>query len=448
MLSGMVLVRSSSSNRSGRLDGRLRLWFSTIRRRQGHRNVGAIMPLFALTFAFLLLFLGLVADGGSIYLERRRAQVAADAGAYGGALELLHNNSSWVGASARADTKFNGFDDAESDVVISVNNPPLSGAAAGDNTAVEVIVQRTVPTTLMMLVANESTIVRARAVAAVRPETGPLCILALSETEQGAITFNGTVDMNIPECEIIARSTHADAILGLGTPCVTAKSISYAIGGGSSQNGQANCLDPQPTAIIPPEDPYKYLPTPDPSTYVVQSTSRIQRNNTDGAETFQPGVYQGGIKLTGGGPYTFAPGMYIVDGLEISGGSAYGDDVTFYNTTDGLKNIVINGNTSVQLSAPTTGIYKNMLFFQNRNSPLGNPYDGLIVGDSSSTFEGVIYAPANHIDFGGNSGTNGDVFTQIIADTLRFHGTAKVSGDFASLASDRTPSTQRASFVE
>ena len=219
-------------------------------------------------------------------------------------MELLHNNNSWVGASARADTKFNGFDDANSDVVISVNNPPLAGAAAGDTTAVEVIVQRTVPTTLMTLVANESTIVRARAVAAVRPETGPLCILALSETAEGGLTFNGTVAMNIPECEIITRSVHPDAIKGLGAPCVTAKSISYATGGGSSQNGQANCLDPQPTAIIPPEDPYQYLPAPDPAAYTLQSTSRVQRNGTDGAETFLPGVYQGGIKITGGGPYT------------------------------------------------------------------------------------------------------------------------------------------------
>ena len=40
-----------------------------------------MLPLFALTFALLLLFLGLVADGGSIYFERRRAQIAADAGA-------------------------------------------------------------------------------------------------------------------------------------------------------------------------------------------------------------------------------------------------------------------------------------------------------------------------------------------------------------------------------
>ena len=115
--------------------------------------------IFALTFAGLLLFLGLVVDGGIIYFERRKVQAAADAGAYSGALELLHNNDSWVTDSAKADTKINGFDDDENSVVITVNNPPVSGAAAGDSNAVEVIVQSTVKTTLMQLVADGSSIV-------------------------------------------------------------------------------------------------------------------------------------------------------------------------------------------------------------------------------------------------------------------------------------------------
>ena len=93
---------------------------------------GAILVIFALTFSGLLLFLGLVVDGGIIYFERRKAQAAADAGAYAGALELLHGNNSWIDDAAKADTKMNGFDDDETVIVITVNNPPLTGSAAGD----------------------------------------------------------------------------------------------------------------------------------------------------------------------------------------------------------------------------------------------------------------------------------------------------------------------------
>lgn len=409
---------------------------------------GAILPLFAITFAALLLFLGLVADGGMIYFERRRAQVAADAAAYAGTLELLHNNSAWVTASAKDDTKINGFDDDDTDIVITVNNPPLSGSAAGNANAVEVIVQSTVKTTLMQLVANDTTVVRARAVATVRPDSAPMCILALNESAEGSIIFNGTIDMNVPDCEIIARSNHEEAIEALGGPCVTARAIGYGSGGGYIDTGNGSCLDPLPLGVIPPEDPYENLPAPDPTAYTVQSASRLQRTNADGAETFQPGVYTGGIKITGGGPYTFAPGMYIVDGLEIAGGTVLGDNITIYNTGSGLKNVSINGNGTVNLTASTSGTYENVLFYNNRNMTSTNPNDGKIVGTGSSTFEGAIYFPSVHLDWGGNSDVSIQTYTQVIADTLRFHGTAQVSGNYGFSTTPRNPTTNRVSFLE
>ncbi len=409
---------------------------------------GAMLPIFAITFAALLLFLGLVADGGMIYFERRRAQVAADAAAYAGTLELLHSNSAWVTASAKADTKINGFDDDDADIAITVNNPPLSGSAVGNANAVEVIVQSTVSTTLMQLVADSTTVVRARAVAAVAPDTAPMCILALNESEEGSIIFNGTIDMNVPDCEIIARSNHEEAIEALGGPCVTARAIGYGTGGGYIDTGNGSCLDPEPLGVIPPDDPYVDLPAPDPTAYTVQSASRLQRSNADGAETFQPGGYTGGIKITGGGPYTFAPGMYIVDGLEITGGTVLGDNITIYNTGDGLKNIEIAGNATANLTASTSGTYENVLFYNNRNMTSTNPNDGKIVGTSSSTFEGAIYFPSVHLDWGGNSDISIQTYTQVIADTLRFHGTAQVSGNYGFSTSPRNPSTNRVSFVE
>lgn len=411
---------------------------------------GAILPLFALTFAMLLLFLGLVVDGGMLYFERRRAQAAADAGAYAGALELLHTNNAWVTPSAKADTKINGFDDDDTDVVITVNNPPLTGAAAGNNTAVEVIVQRTVATTLMQLVANSESIVRARAVAGVGPEQGPICILALNETTDNAITFSGTVDMYVPDCEIIARSNDPTAIKFNGGPCVTSAMIGYGTGGSYTGASSGGCVDPLPIGIIPPEDPYANLPEPVPAAYIQRANSVTRRSNADGAETFLPGYYEGGIKITGGGPYTFAPGMYIVDGFNITGGSINGDGVTFINTADGLRNIEITGNPTVQLRAPNDASdpYNNILFYNSRNAGSTPPYDGKIIGSSTSQFEGVMYFSTVELEFGGNQDTTLDLFTQIIADTINMHGTAQVSGNYGYSNPDRTATTNRVSFVE
>ena len=412
---------------------------------------GAILVIFALTFTGLILFLGLVVDGGIIYFERRKAQAAADAGAYSGALELLHNNDSWVADSAKADTKINGFDDDENSVVITVNNPPVSVAAVGDSNAVEVIVQSTVKTTLMQLVADGSSIVRARAVAAVGPETGPMCILALNESAEGAIVFNGTVDMNVPKCEIVTRSNHEEAIEFNGTPCVTAATIGYGTGGGyNGTTANGSCIDPEPIGIIPPDDPYANLTPPDPADYTEQAASVTNRTNGSAAEGFLAGVYRGGIRITGGGPYTFAPGMYIVDGLNVSGGSMYGDGVTFYNTGDGLRNIEITGNAYVEFSAPanTGSDYDNILFYNSKDVGTQPIYDAKLVGSSGSTFDGVLYFPTVELEFGGNQDATEGVFTQVIADTVFLHGRAQVSGNYGDSNSGRTPTTTRVSFIE
>ena len=384
---------------------------------------GAILPLFAITFALLLLFLGLVVDGGMIYFERRRAQAAADAGAYAGALELLHNNDVWVDDAGKADAKMNGFDDDDADIVVTVNNPPLTGSAAGDNNAVEVIVQSTVATTLMQLVANNSSIVRARAVAGVGPERGPLCILALDEYTDNAITFGGDVNMFTPDCEIVARSNDPKAIKFNGTTCVIAASMGYGAGGGyDGTSGPGSCIEPEPIGIIPPDDPYAGLQPPDPAPYTTHATNTVNRGNSDGAETFQPGIYEKGIKITGGGPYTFAPGMYIVGGFNVTGGSIYGDGVTFYNTGAApLSNIEITGGAHAELSATNdvNSDYNNILFYNSRAVGSQPKYDAKIIGNSTSTFEGVLYFPTVELEFGGNQDTTIDLFTQLIALTLR-----------------------------
>ena len=64
-----------------------------------------MLPMFALMFAAMLAFLGLLFDGGRIYFEKRRMQVAADAGARGGALELIRDDAStYVDSGGKDDT--------------------------------------------------------------------------------------------------------------------------------------------------------------------------------------------------------------------------------------------------------------------------------------------------------------------------------------------------------
>ena len=70
-----------------------------------------VMLMFALMLGAMLAFLGLLFDGGRMYFEKRRMQVAADAGARGGAFDLRRfgQGSSFIESGGRDDATLNGF---------------------------------------------------------------------------------------------------------------------------------------------------------------------------------------------------------------------------------------------------------------------------------------------------------------------------------------------------
>jgi hypothetical protein len=192
------------------------------------------------------------------------------------------------------------------------------------------------------------------------------------------------------------------------------------------------------------------LPEPDPDDYPLRSASRLNIS-TDTA--LLAGVYQGGIKITGGN-VTFAPGTYIVDGMEVSGSatitSLTGADpggTTFYNTAvpSGLKNIQIAGTLTSNLVAPTRGTYQNILFFNSRSAPTGfPPYSASIAGTSFSIFDGVFYFPTVNLTYAGTSDNNS--WIEIVADTIKITGGSKVSNSFDGSA--RNPDKYRVALVE
>ncbi len=423
------------------------------RSRQAAGRRGAMMPIFAMAFAMLLAFAGLTLDGGNLYYERQRAQAAADAGAYAGALELRRGAAAWVVPSAREDAKLNGFDHADTEVTVTVNNPPASGPRLGDPGFVEVIVQSVAPTTLLRVVGPTLATVRARAVAGIQADYGGPCILALNTSEGGAITVSGTADLRAPNCDVVTRSLANDAIVANGGGCIDAQTIAYATGAGTSggytANGQ-NCLSPTPIGAIPSEDPYASLPTPSPGDFTQQATRRtsVTGNASDPPTTLSPGYYEGGIKITGGN-LVLSPGVYLVDGFEASGNASItGQGVTIINTGNGgLRNISIAGGVYSELSATndTSSPYNNILFYDANPTNCGNPCDVSINGTSQSTFEGVMYFPNVHLDYAGTEDQS--AFSQIIADTIRFTGTSLVEQDWDA-GSGRTPTTTRVSFTE
>ncbi len=154
--------------------------------------------------------------------------------------------------------------------------------------------------------------------------------------------------------------------------------------------------------------------------------------------TLTPGLYSGGISVSGNASVTFNPGTYVLagGGLTVSGNSTLtGSGVTFYDTSgsSGYAPISLSGNETANLSAPTSGPYTGILFFQDPSVANSKSNGSSIVGNSTSTFDGILYFPTTSLSYVGNSSSNG--YTFLIADTISLGGnaTARLGSDYSTL---------------
>ena len=113
-----------------------------------------------------------------------------------------------------------------------------------------------------------------------------------------------------------------------------------------------------------------------------------------------------------------------------------GNGVTFYNTSaTGYAYAPINltGNETAKLSAPTSGPLEAFLFFQDPSIAKGSA--GItVVGNSSSTFDGIVYSPTTALTYVGNSSGSG--YTVLIAYTITTTGNSSftLGSNYSSLS--------------
>jgi hypothetical protein len=145
-------------------------------------------------------------------------------------------------------------------------------------------------------------------------------------------------------------------------------------------------------------------------------------------------VFCNGIKITGNKTLNLCPGVYIIDQglLSLQSGTINAPPSSGCGTTGGVTIILandtggapadvkINGNFTLNLTAPTTGSTAGIALFQDRVSCPG--CGNKINGGSSSNITGAIYFPTNAIEYSGGSSTGGAVCTQLIAYTITFKG--------------------------
>ena len=129
------------------------------------------------------------------------------------------------------------------------------------------------------------------------------------------------------------------------------------------------------------------------------STKTIIKNQTI---SLSPGVYCGGLVISGSSKVTFKAGTYVIkDGpLTVTDtASAEGEFVGFYFTG---KDAVFkfDTKTTISLSAPKDGAMAGLLFFEARTQE-SETHE--ILSDNARQLLGTIYLPKSHLKIDANN---------------------------------------------
>jgi hypothetical protein len=393
------------------------------------RKRGFVLVTFVVSATALLLFLGLAIDVGYLQLMKTRIQTAVDAAALGGAQQIRMTGQSDAAAAARAEAAANGFTDGQDGVTVTVRTPPTSGYSNGDATAVEVIVAKSVPAFFMELAGMASSSVQARAVAKRGGSTDSVYALDTGNTPAAFSTSGGSTA--VIHGGIVVNSSNSAGLKVSGGSSVTATAARVV--GGASVTGGSYMTPAASTGVGITPDPLASLSAP---TVGSCNYTSLVINWAATTQYLNPGVYCRGISIGNGAVVVFNPGVYIIKGggLNIAGGTTVsGTGVTFYNSAASgytYSPITFGGGATITLTAPTTGTYAGILFFQDRAVSGGAASS--LAGGANVRLEGTLYFPTTAMTYSGGV-TMPSAYTLIVAKTVTISGGVTLNNDFSSL---------------
>ncbi len=355
------------------------------------------------------------------YYKRLSLQAAADAAAYGAALERRQGGTNAeIQTVAEAIVQANGFNPAVTGV--AVNQTTVSGGGTTN-----VVLTDKAERFFTALFISSDPLMHASATAAFGT-SDTACILALSPTAGKAADFSGSSTLTLDGCSVMSNSnaTNSINVQGAATLYTT---CTMAVGGIAYTSGLhlTSCSSVMPNTPSA-ADPYASVPEP-----AIPSGGCKNKNANN--QTIQPGYYCNGLDFKNN--VTMAPGVYYIDTAQAfnlnNNAVVTGTGVTIY--LKGSASLSINGGAKITVQAPTTGTYSGMLFMGDRTAG-----SGLIKfnGTADSLMTGAIYFPHQNVTYNGNfSGING--CTQVIGDTVTWNGNTTVGVDCSAYGMNTIP---------
>lgn len=343
---------------------------------------------------------------------KRAMQRQADSAALAGAFAISQGKAASTSVNAElARNAFAGIPEAS-----VIENAPTAGAYIGNASAVRVVLtaQLNLPFTAFIMGRNQSVSAEATAASVIQEQN---CVSALETGNTPGISINGSANLQFG-CSLFSNSPNINAVDPkngkINTPSVS------AVGGLPMSTAYPTNVElhPHVAATI---DPFASLPTPSLSTSLPDPNTGASSN-----VTLNPGTYAG---MTLKGTVTLNPGVYYIDGSALkinSQANVSGVGVTIVLTsktaaTNGssVADMTINGGGTINLTAPTSGPFANVLIYQDRRA--NDSGSAKINGDSKTNLNGAIYMPARQLTVNGNSTIN---FTclKMVARRMQFTG--------------------------
>jgi Flp pilus assembly protein TadG len=455
--------------------------FSTRTRELAADSRGVTAIVTGIGLAVILGFAGLAIDVAAWLNATRGMQAAADQAAYSAAgaagVNTCPNDTATTQARAVAAT--HGYVNGQNDTTVTVS-------CGFDSSTFSVVISQVQPMWFAALFLSGPPTAARSAMAQIAGQKSDLCILALDGTnpseaytgsDSNAMYVTGSSAVDIA-CGVAVDSSNASA-LGVGSNASSLKATDiYLVGddqAGSSgftpnltATGCATCNPVIPANTIlkhqrPVFDPYAARTVPahscpsSPTAVSVGAVLTPLMGNGSGT-TSSLGVFCGGLHIptvngvntvvVNCGTYVVAGGTLDIDqNVKVLQNPVCSTGVTFIltNSRPGASdyaNVSYQGNNSgkLVLSAPNTGPYSGLIFFQDRDAP--NPSVGSnnnttcgsgaaqnkITGQGQVALNGAVYFPAQVLCFGGGSRTDaGNKCTQVIAYNINFNGNSGIN---------------------
>lgn len=366
---------------------------------------GSLAIPLALSLTALVGAGGMAIDYGMMVQKKSQLQSLADGAAIAGASGYAMAKSTETQIVATATAFAKQKNSADGSLVVEVKTSNAKSVSVSLNQAMKPIFGRILGQSDFTLTASAT----AKVVGASK-----ICVLALDATASGALSLTGNAVLQANGCGAYSNSVSSTGLSSYKNSVLNASLICSAggTGGGTSNFNPAPVVDCPATP-----DPLAGRPPPP-----VGGCDHATMQLTNETRTLSPGVYCGGLVVSGSSHVTFLPGVYVMkDGpLEVTQTSSItGENIGFYLTGDQAV-FLFAGGSSVELTAPKDGPLAGLLFFEDRANPAGRFHE--IVSENARTLVGTIYLSKGNFAVSSKKPVaDQSAYTAIVAKTIQLN---------------------------